>query len=94
MSAFGSAAQNAAWAKLFDAFVAGFTISAEGCETPDTGWSDVHLIITETGLPFCSETCHRAMEDDCGWDIMVVAESGSAVAEPYGDVAATERGRL
>jgi hypothetical protein len=62
------------------------------CGTPDTGWSDVHLLISETGLPFCSTACVEAMENDCQTDILIVAESGSSVVEPFGDVGASERG--
>jgi hypothetical protein len=61
------------------------------CGTPDDGWSEVHLLISETGDAFCSRICVERMEDDCNTDIVIVAESGTQAERPFGDVVTRER---
>ncbi len=62
------------------------------CNAPDRGWSNVHILISETGLAFCSLICVEAMEQDCGTDILIVAASGTHAPETFGDIEAAERG--
>lgn len=47
------------------------------CAANWQGWEDVHLLITDTGLEFCSEICRERFEDANDVDVRIVAESGS-----------------
>lgn len=51
------------------------------CGTPDYGWSDASLLMSETGLPFCSSVCVERFEDAIQADVVIVAASGSHVAK-------------
>lgn len=61
------------------------------CNTPDQGWSAVHLLISETGLAFCSRTCVEAMENEIEAYILIVAEGGTHAPETFGEPGVYER---
>lgn len=47
------------------------------CGASHEGWADVHLLVTETGLEFCSTVCLERFEDENDVTVTVVSESGT-----------------
>jgi hypothetical protein len=48
----------------------------EWCRASWPGWEDVHLLVTDTGLEFCSEVCRERFEAENDVEVVIVSESG------------------